>query len=446
MVKSSARVLILVGLVLAVGGAFGSYRLGRRAGLRVAARAASPVPTPAPTNLRTGTVDDARARMRGYVGTPEEASDAAAALATQGGLVLPKQAFAQAGARVEWYLRAIVPVYDPEVFRYHLAGTCDFVTLERRRVVLNPPLEKRGTCVVELAVLSAADEPLTRAQVEVLIVPPNAGAKQRFQMLLVGDSLGHQSRFPNELALLFQAPGNPKIEFVGTHHPPGALVSHEQYGGWRFRYFTTLVDVDVKNYHTTRSPFVFKGASGTAQVDVARYLKESVGGARPRNVHIQLGINDAFALDPDDAGVEKALAEIIHQADTLIEAIHAALPAGVITVGSVIQANMSDRAFIESYHDYPKLHSEWRWRRVQMMLARRMVERFQGRQAEQILLVPTHMLVDPLDGYHAHMWTPEGVQDSLSNAVHPSHVGDRQLAAGIYAVIKAELAGLPGSH
>jgi len=377
------------------------------------------------------------------ISTPQETADAVATLSIAGGLVLPKQFFVVAGSDVGIYLRSIVPVRDPEVFRYAIAGDCTFAQLERRRIALHPTSSEAGSCNLSLEVLTLDEKSIEKSTLEVIVVPQDAPLSQSsFQILMVGDSLGHQSRFPNELADILKSPGNPKVEFVGTFKPEGAKVLHEQYGGWTFSSFLTNIDKDPEIYHASHSPFVFKGPDDAPQFDVTRYLNESLDGARPRNVHIQLGINDAFGFDPLDPELRKRLIEIMAQADALIAGIRKALPDAVITVGSVIQANASDRAFVESYRPYEQFHSEWRWRRVEMALAKTMVEHFDGRNRERIFLVPTHMTVDPLDGYTAHEWVPDGMSIKLSNAVHPSAVGARQLATTIHAVVRAELASL----
>lgn len=445
MQNSRLKFLVLGSIVAAIfaAGFYGAYRVGKHTGVRLemvatAARQASP-PSAVVFQAALETV-------RSYISSPEETTDAIATLQKHGGLVLPQSFYMIDGTTTAWYLRTIVPAYDPEVFKYRIGGTCDFVSLERRRIVLSPRDVGGTLCTVSVAVDTIDNRELTTSSVEVQVVPFGAGADRSFQMLMVGDSLGHQSRFPNELALLFSQPENPKVEFIGTHRPAGSSIPHEQYGGWRFVSFSTTIDVDPKYYHVARSPFVFKDPAGTPQFDVGRYLKESVNSASPRNVHIQLGINDAFALDPEGADLQDKLSEILQHADMLVSGIRKALPEAVITVGSVIQANATDRAFIDSYRPYPQFHSEWRWRQVQMKLARSMIDHFGARQSERVLLVPTHMTVDPLDGYTAHVWVPDGVDYDLSNAVHPAQIGDRQLAATIYAVVKAELAGLPGTR
>jgi len=115
---------------------------------------------------------------------------------------------------------------------------------------------------------------------------------------------------------------------------------------------------------TKRDSLITNPGTGKPVFDFNRYLNETLGGARPRNVHIQLGINDAFSLDPDAPDFSQQLGAIISHAETLMAGIRGALPDSIITVGSVIQANASDRAFIESYPQAPQIQSEWRWRRV----------------------------------------------------------------------------------
>ena len=425
--SKTARAALVATVIVCI---VGSFVLGRRDGLRrVASQRVAPQTVASPPGEPP-------------VGSAGELNAALESLKEAGGIVLPKRLYVVPGRAAGLYLRGIVPVKDPEVFSYSLNGTCGFAALERRRVALNPPLDARGTCRLGLTVASPGARAVAQRDMDVVLVDPRAGAGRSFQMLLVGDSLGHASHFPNELARLLRAPGNPAVTFVGSFRPPGSIVPHEQYGGWRFVYFYSVFGQDPKSYHRDRSPFVFDDGSGKPVFDVSRYLAETLKGAVPRNVHVQLGINDAFSLDPDSPELPGRLDEILGHADILIAGLRKALPKAVITVGSVIQANASDRAFVESYPRNPELHSEWRWRRVQLRLASRMLEHFDGDGPSSVLLVPTHAVVDPLDGYSAHPWPQEGFDVLIGSAVHPSSVGDTQLATALFAAVKAELGGL----
>jgi hypothetical protein len=453
--------VLLAGVLCAVlfGGA--GFLAGRRHEYRVvkpelarlwaldrAAQAAAPIPMPEPPKAARASAPTAAAPAdpvptpAGNVGSEQELQEAIQAMQRSGGFLLPARVFLIPGRPLAIYLRTIVPVKDPEVFEYAVTCTCGFDKVDRRRVALAPGADEQGHYVLTIEARSPKGDPIDRRSVELVLVPRDAGSGRKFQMLMIGDSLGHANHFPDEFARLMHEPDNPAVEFVGSFQPRGATIPGEHYGGWQFIYFNTLFNQDAATYTRDRSPFVFDDGTGKPVFDFNRYLDETLGGARPRNVHIQLGINDAFLLDPDSPDLAQKVGAIIGNAETLIAGIRRALPDSIITVGSVIQANSSDRAFIESYPQAPKIQSEWRWRRVQMELARRMVDHFQAEKLDHVYLVPTHMVVDPLDAYYPHPYMVDAYDFKIGNAVHPSPLGDRQLAGAIYAVVKAELAGI----
>lgn len=55
---------------------------------------------------------------------------------------------------------------------------------------------------------------------------------------------------------------------------------------------------------------------------------------------------------------------------------------------------------------------------------------------DNLQIVPTHLSIDPIDGYSAHSFVPTGVDYVLSHAVHPTPFGDKQVASMIFPVIK----------
>lgn len=453
---------------VAIAGTYASYKYGVRVGIQKQAKVAeiltldrlNAAKREADLQISTATsqvrqlqkeLDDRAAAIAAakieavntpYTSSDMELSDETKRVLSEPGLVLPQRFYLVEGKQTGIYWKGIVPARDPETFVYSVSCTCDFATLERRQVELAPAKSSAGQYRLTVVLSDTKGNEIVRRQIELVVVPDNAGENKHVEMLLVGDSLGHQSRFPNRLAALFEQPGNPEVIFRGSHRPAGSNIPHEQYGGWTFQSFLSNISMDPKIYHTDRSPLVFDLSNGKPKVDVQRYLDETLKGARPDFVHIQLGINDAFGIDPDGSDSDTRLNAIIANADLLISELRKALPDANITVGSVIQANATDRAFIESYRGRPQFYSEWRWRRVQMQLAMRMVAHFENRTTEKVFLVPTHMTVDALDGYNAHVWKPEGVDYDLSNAVHPSHTGDKQLAGAIYGVVKARLAGV----
>ena len=449
-VLSYALIGALCGLIALPVGFFSGrshgYRMavGELSATRANAHTSAPMPAsgavPSPTPIKPQPVQSEASKPT--VGAKEELQASIARMTEDGGLILPTRTFVVAGDISLIYLRAVVPVEDPEVFEYAIRCTCDFAVLQRRRVLLTPDSKVRGQFSLSVEVRTPVGDLVDRRSLEIGVVDPQAGSGQSFQMLMVGDSLGHANHFPDELANLLRRPGNPDVTFVGSFRPPGSTVPHEQYGGWTFRHFNELFNADPRIFHKDRSPFIFSGGGDKPVFDAQRYFDETLGGVRPRNIHIQLGINDAFGLLPNDSGLAAKLDAILRQANFLIAGLRKALPDATITVGSVIQANATDRAFIESYpKEREELRSEWRWRQVQMRLARKMVEHFEGREAERIYLVPTHMAVDPIEGYNPHPYMVAAFDFKIGNAVHPNNIGDAQLASAIYTVLKAELAG-----
>src|SRR5205823_7836554 len=102
------------------------------------------------------------------------------------------------------------------VFEYAITCTCDFAVLQRRRVLLTPDSKVRGQFSLLVEVRTPAGDLVNRRSLEVSVVDPQAGSGQSFQMLMVGDSLGHANHFPDELTNLLRRPGNPDVTCVGS--------------------------------------------------------------------------------------------------------------------------------------------------------------------------------------------------------------------------------------
>lgn len=344
------------------------------------------------------------------------------------------------------YFRNIVPVEDPEVFDYGINCTCDFAELNRRYVEISVPDGEDKDHWLTITAGKPGGERVAAAQVRLETIARSAEpAKTHYTVFFVGDSLGHQSRFPNYVVTGLDSLHGAAIDYIGTHRPGGALVPHEQYGGWTFNSFLKNYGLDPKIFHTDHSPFVFPppDEGGQPIFDPKRYFAERAGGRLPDFIHIQLGINDAFLLDPlQPAAMKDGIDSIFADADVLIAGLRAAAPNAVISLGTVIPGNGSDRAYVESYPASPSLHKEWRWRQVQQEMVRRMVAHFGRRESENLYLLPTHVFLDSIDGYSSHAFVPTGVSYLLSHAVHPTPSGDEQLAAPIHAFLRAKMTGV----
>jgi len=95
-----------------------------------------------------------------------------------------------------------------------------------------------------------------------------------------------------------------------------------------------------------------------------------------------------------------------------------AAPQAILAIGVTTPPNSRQVAFEANYGDR---YTRWGWKTIQHRLAQRELEHFGGRQADGLRLVPTHLDVDPFDGY------PE------NNGVHPNAAGYAQIARSFHA-------------
>jgi len=372
------------------------------------------------------------------LGSLEETNQATKLLKREG-IAIPAKVNLLAGDSQTIFWRNVIPVFDPGLFRYEVKCTCEFFEVIGRGIRLSPKEQVNGMYRMQIIVKNRYGLKLARKKFKILVWEANSKLEaKRYSILFVGDSLGHQSRFPNKIAAKLKSLVNVPINYIGTHKPAGAEIPHEQYGGWTFRRFLEGYNFDPNVFHTKHSPFVFepKSQNENPEFDVSRYFIERVGGEIPDIIHIQLGINDSFLLNPDNLKeMDSGIDTILRNADLLIAGLKRGAPDAIISLGTVIPGNGLNRAYLESYPEYPHLQSEWRWRQVQNRITRRMSKYYANRERKKIYILPTHLFLDTFDGYYPLPFVATKTDYLLSNAVHPNEYGDEQVAAPIYTHI-----------
>jgi lysophospholipase L1-like esterase len=346
-------------------------------------------------------------------------------------LTLPPTVYAAPGVPLSIYYDNVVLTEHPERYRFEVR--CDVGANEQRRWTVTPKEQDAGDHAVEVVVRDEAGKILEQAKSRLHVAGAQAGADRTLKLLVVGDSLTAATYYPNEIARLLSRPGNPQWKMFGQHQPTQAAagVAHEGYGGWTWNAFLTkyLANPEVnpggKTWKSRGSPFVFADAEGKPALDIPRYFRETCGGATPDVVTFLLGINDCFHTDPEDrAKIDATIATTLENADKLLAAFHAAAPKAILAVGLTTPPNSREEGFETNYHG--KYH-RWGWKRIQHRLVQVMLQRFSGREQEGIVLVPTELNVDPVDGYPSN------------NGVHPNPTGYAQIGASFYAFLKAQL-------
>jgi lysophospholipase L1-like esterase len=352
-------------------------------------------------------------------------------------LTLPPACYGVPGVAFSLYYDNVVLTQTPEQYRFEVK--CDIGASEARRWTVTPEDRDAGDHPMEVIVKDAQGRVLEHANTTLRIAPRNAGAGRGLRLLVVGDSLTHATTYPNEIARLLGAGGNPAWTMLGTHKPTNAApgVAHEGYGGWTWAAFLTKFDPKPAGVtagplaRKSTSPFIYADAGGKGVLDIPRYIKQDCGGMPPDVVTFLLGINDCFGAMPDDpAAMDKTINATLDNADKLIAAFRRAAPKAVFAVGLTTPPNSREEGFEANYHG--KYH-RWGWKRIQHRLVQRMMERLSHREKDNIFLVPTELNVDPVDGY------------PNNNGVHPNATGYAQIGASFYAWLKAWMAGRVGS-
>lgn len=351
---------------------------------------------------------------------------ATAALAGDLQLTLPPVVYATPDVEMSIYHDNIVLSEKPESYRFEFR--CPLGTAETRRWTVKPTDKDVGEHPIEITVKDQAGQIIESGRLTLHISPRHAGEGNSLRLLIVGDSLTNASMYPNEIAKMLAKPGNPTWTMIGTHKPAGTLpeVRHEGYGGWKWADFLTKFAPQPAGVTAgplakkTTSPFIFPDASQKPVFDLPRYFRENSDNQPPDVVTFLLGINDCFAANPDSP--DDKITDVLAHAEKLIAEFRRAAPNALLAIGLTTPPNARQAGFTANYKDkYPR----WGWKRIQHRLVQRMLEKFGGREAEHIHLVPTELNLDPLDGY------------PVNNGVHPNPFGYSQIGHSFYSWMKS---------
>lgn len=333
-------------------------------------------------------------------------------------LTLPPVCYAVVGVPMSIYYDNLVLTDKPEQYRFQVEANLG--TAESRRWTVTPTPGDVGDHELLISVSDLDGKPLEHGKLIVHVAPANAGVGRSIRLLLVGDSLTHDPRYPNEFARLLSEPDNPTWTMLGTHRPAGVAerVMHEGYGGWTWEQF-------VKHWARPDPTSSANQGGGGPTIDLDQYLTSSCGGHRPDYVVLLLGINDCFHVDPDNpAAIDARISAVFTHADRLVAAFRKSVPKAELGIGLTTPPNSRESGFEANYQG--KYH-RWGWKRIQHRLVQRELEHFGGREAERIHIVPTELNLDPVDGF------------PVDNGVHPNNVGYQQIGASVFAWIKSRL-------
>ncbi|WP_197441676.1 SGNH/GDSL hydrolase family protein [Thalassoglobus polymorphus] len=347
-------------------------------------------------------------------------------------LTLPPVIYAVPGIETNFYFDNIILSKASEQYKFKVS--CDVGESRAERWTLTPTDENVGKHPLKVDVLDEEGKVLASQASQVLVIPKDAGAKtkKKIRLLIIGDSLTHNTAYPNEIGRLLNEPGNPEWEMLGTHKPSSAAegIAHEGYGGWTWARFVTHYEPNPDGTHRKKSsPFVFLNDDGQPALDVPRYFDEHFDGTRPDYIIIMLGINDCFSAPANDPKLmDERIDLVFGHAETLLTALRAAAPESEIGICLTTPPNSRQSAFEANYKErYPR----WGWKKIQHRLVQREMEFVAQKNDPKMSLIPTQLNLDTVDGY------PE------NNAVHPNTQGYQQVGKTIYSWLKWQLSRTP---
>lgn len=356
-------------------------------------------------------------------------------------MILPPEIYAVPGHEINIYFDNVI--LTPNIRNYPVDVTCARGRQDEERWLFTPTPEDVGAFPLTLSVMNAQNDVIAKARTRIVVSPADAGVGSNLTMLLVGDSLTDAPIYPNELARLLRAPGNPTTVFIGSHagsgKPPHDMkVPHEGRGGWTWRHFCEQWDPS-KNDYRAMSPFLFENASGQPRLDFQKYLDEVNSGRPPDFITILLGGNDVFLAT--DKTIEETIDSMFRYADTLIGEIQRVAPETRIGLVTMLPPNASQDAFGPNYACGP---TRWQYRRNQHRVVERLFETYGQRQNDRIFVVPAYVNLDCKNNYPTREERINARNDKVitkhSNGVHPAKAGYFQMADSIYYWIKRRLA------
>ena len=369
----------------------------------------------------------------------QTAADAAAALRP----ILPAEIYAVPGVEASVYFDNIVLSPDSDALLWDV--DCALGTHQQARWTAVPTVEQVGDHPLTIRVVTPEVQTVLEMATTVRVIDPAAGAGREISVLCVGASGTAASVYTARMLELFAQDEAVTATLIGEGGPGGDSGNrHEGYGGWTCARFVEnwadgedFVDIDGVR-RRGRSPFVFE-VDGEQRLDFQRYLDRNNGGRAPDFITVLLGGNDNFTAT--EADIEERIDTMFGSLDQLIAAFRAAAPDAQIGIVPMTPPAASQDAFGANYGTS---QTRWQYRRNQQRTTEREYATYGGREDEGITLVPVFIGLDPVGGYPTVDVPPNAHAENtiarMSNGLHPSPAGYKQMGDRFYCWIKGRLA------
>lgn len=353
-------------------------------------------------------------------------------------LLLPPAIPAVVGLECNVYFDNVVLVPNPVNFVFD--AVCSKGRQQVERWTWTPTDADVGEHSLQIDVRDAENRVIASAKTTIRVVAANRGEGKSLSVLCVGDSLTHASVYTQRLLDLSDKPGNPKLSLIGSHWPgdkPGPN-RHEGYGGWTGKRFATHFTETARtgNYAQRGSPFLYRGEDGKPALDFTHYCRDVNDGKSPDVVTIFLGPNDIFSFNDDT--IEGGIDDMLKHFDQLVDMLRKQSTSTKVAVLLPVPPAATQDAFGSNY---ASSQTRWQYKRNQHRLVERMLEKYAGRESDQVHVVPTYVSLDCVHNYPTESVPANATTETKitrqNNGVHPAASGYHQIGDMLFAWLKS---------
>ena len=335
-------------------------------------------------------------------------------------LNLPSAIYAVTGKELNIYFDNICENSE----KYSFDVVCTKGTQMERGFQFTPVDDDAGTYTLTInAYLD--NEIIATAETSLIVSAEDANSGESVSFILMGDSTVNGT--DTQIVANF-ADDTMTVTSKGTRGASPAL--HEGRTGWTFQYYYNSAEIGG-----ITNPF----RNPTSGVFDASYYFTSTGISAPDWFFIQLGINDMFLKNDDDA-VYSQTKTCLTQCNAMITSLKSAAPNIKIGIVVTIPPNRSQDAFGKAYGCG---QTRERYKRNNMLFVKSIIDAYDERESDSIYLVPIFTNLDTTYNMGLES-TPVNARNTITyespianGSVHPVESGYKQLADVYMAFIKA---------
>lgn len=327
------------------------------------------------------------------------------------GLAIQPKVYCVVGNEMNIYFDNLVSKND--LFKFDTVCTIGVQQNERMKIVPG----SAATTALTINCYDNRDTLIYQSNASIISVDSTAKSGVNETCLFIGDSTTAANVYTQELLTLFGSDVM-DITLIGTKGT--GLNKHEGIGGWTVDMF----------YQNVSSPFVFSGVFNFTQ-----YMSTN-GYVAVDKVFIHLGINDVFNATTDDE-VITILDSNITKMNAMITSIKSFNANTKICIMVTIPPSSTQDSFGD---DYASGVTQSRYKRNNYLYARRLIDSYNYRESENILLVPVNLNLDTARNMQTTTVEANSRNSTIitrqNNGVHPADIGYYQMADTIYYFLK----------